>query len=258
MNESKCLLTMKGISKRFGAVTALHGVDLDLFPQEVLGLVGDNGAGKSTLIKVLSGVFSPDEGEILLDGERVQMKSPHEARDLGIETVYQDLALLDSLDVSKNLFIGREPRKGLIGGFLKVFYDWKEMQRRSQAVLSELGIEVPSVTTEVRNLSGGQRQAIAVGRAAFWGVKIVVLDEPTAALGVNETAKVLALVRRLKERGIATIMISHNLEHVLQVSDRVLVLRRGRNVAIRETRSTTGDEIVRLITGSDPGKNGEC
>lgn len=256
MNDGMPLLTMKSISKRFGAVTALHGVCLDLFPHEVLGLVGDNGAGKSTLIKVLSGVFPPDEGEILLDGKNVQMRSPHEARDLGIETVYQDLSLLDSLDVSKNLFIGREPRRGIVGDFLKVFYDWKEMQRRSQAVLSELGIEIPSVTTEVRNLSGGQRQAIAVGRAAFWGVKIVVLDEPTAALGVAETAKVLALVRRLKERGIATIIISHNLEHVFQVSDRVLVLRRGKKVAVRETKSTSADEIVKLITGSELMKNG--
>jgi ABC-type sugar transport system ATPase subunit len=245
MKENKPILVMKGISKSFGAVKALDNVDFELYPDEILGLVGDNGAGKSTLIKIISGVLIADEGEIYLDNETVHIKSPHDARDLGIETVYQDLALLNTLDVSKNIFVGREPRKG------KIFYNSKEMMRRSKEILKSLGISIPSLDSEVRFLSGGQRQAIAVGRAAYWGCKIVIMDEPTAALGVKESMKVLDIAKTLKEKGVSVIIISHNLEHVFKVADRVIVLRKGKRVAEREIEYTNGDEIVKLITGAE-------
>jgi ABC-type sugar transport system ATPase subunit len=245
MPDQEPLLSMKGISKSFGAVKALDKVDFELYPGEILGLVGDNGAGKSTLIKIISGVLLPDEGETYLDGKRVHLRSPHEARNLGIETVYQDLGLLNTLDVSKNIFIGREPR------IARVFFNSKAMARKTKEILDKLSIEIPSVKNEVRLLSGGQRQAIAVGRAAYWGCKIVIMDEPTAALGVSESAKVLELARTLKSRNIAVILISHNLEHVFKVADRFIVLRRGRRVADRAVESTSGDEIVKLITGAE-------
>jgi ABC-type sugar transport system ATPase subunit len=236
---------MKGISKSFGAVKALDDVDFELYPNEILGLVGDNGAGKSTLIKIISGVILADEGELFIDGEKANIKSPHDARNLGIETVYQDLALLNTLDVSKNIFVGREPK------IAKLFFDSKSMRRRTKQILESLGISIPSLDSEVRFLSGGQRQAIAVGRAAYWGCKIVILDEPTAALGVNESRKVLDLAKILKERDVSVIIISHNLEHVFQVADRIIVLRKGKRVAEREIGTTNGDEIVKLITGAE-------
>jgi ABC-type sugar transport system ATPase subunit len=245
MNDRRPILLMKGISKSFGAVKALDGVDFELYPNEILGLVGDNGAGKSTLIKIISGVILADEGELYIDGEKANIKSPHDARNLGIETVYQDLALLNTLDVSKNIFVGREPKKA------KLFFDSKSMRRRTKQILESLGISIPSLDSEVRFLSGGQRQAIAVGRAAYWGCKIVILDEPTAALGVNESRKVLDLAKILKERDVSVIIISHNLEHVFQVADRIIVLRKGKRVAEREIGTTNGDEIVKLITGAE-------
>lgn len=245
MNKGTPLLLMKGISKSFGAVKALDKVDLELYHGEVLGLVGDNGAGKSTLIKIASGVLQSDEGEIFLNGKKVSMRSSHDARELGIETVYQDLALLNTLDVSKNIFVGREPRIG------KFFYNSRRMADCANRILNSLGIELPSVFTEVRFLSGGQRQAIAVGRAAYWGCEIVIMDEPTAALGVKESAKVIELEKKLKEKGVSIITISHNLEHVFNVADRIIVLRNGKRVAEREVMHTNGDEIVKLITGAE-------
>ena len=245
MGDPAALLQMKGILKSFGAVQALDGVDFELYPNEILGLVGDNGAGKSTLIKIIAGVLMPDAGEIFLEGRRVHFRSPHHARDLGIETVYQDLGLLDTLDVPKNIFIGREPRTAFF------FYKMKEMIRRTKSILDSLHIEIPSTTREARLLSGGQRQAIAVGRAAYWGHKIVILDEPTAALGVEESMKVIELAKMLKSRNVSVIMISHNLEHVFKVADRVIVLRKGKRVADRQIRDTSGDEIVRFITGAE-------
>lgn len=239
------LLHMKAISKSFGAVKALDRVDFELYPKEILGLVGDNGAGKSTLIKIISGVEIPDEGEMYLEGKRVHIRSPHDARDLGIETVYQDLGLLNTLDVSKNIFIGREPR------IARFFYNSKEMIRRTEEILKSLSIEMPSITNEVRFLSGGQRQAIAVGRAAYWGCRIVIMDEPTAALGVSESMKVLELARTLKSKDVSVIIISHNLEHVFKVVDRVIVLRKGKRVAERAIELTNGDEIVKFITGAE-------
>jgi D-xylose transport system ATP-binding protein len=245
MRNPEPMLLMKEISKSFGAVKALDGVDFELYSNEILGLVGDNGAGKSTLIKIISGVLIPDEGEIFLEGKRIHLRSPHDARNLGIETVYQDLGLLNTLDVAKNIFIGREPR---IAG---LFYNSKEMVRRTEQILEGLSIEIPSITNEVRFLSGGQRQAIAVGRAAYWGCKIVIMDEPTAALGVSESLKVLELARKLKSKNVSVIIISHNLEHVFKVADRVIVLRKGKRVAERAVESTNGEEIVRLITGAE-------
>ncbi len=245
MADATPLLAMKGVSKSFGAVKALDGVDFELYANEILGLVGDNGAGKSTLIKIISGVLLPDAGEISLEGKRVHIRSPHDARELGIETVYQDLGLLDTLDVPKNIFIGREPRAG------RFFFKMREMARLTGSILASLNIEIPSVASEVRLLSGGQRQAIAVGRAAYWGHRIVIMDEPTAALGVAESMKVLELARTLKSRSVSVIIISHNLEHVFKVVDRVLVLRRGKRVADRRIGDTTGDEIVRYITGAE-------
>jgi ABC-type sugar transport system ATPase subunit len=245
MPDREPLLLLRGISKSFGAVKALDKVDFELYPNEILGLVGDNGAGKSTLIKIISGVLLPDEGEIFLDGKRIHLRSPHDARDLGIETVYQDLGLLDTLDVCKNIFIGREPR------IARFFFNTKAMVRRTKEILEKLSIEIPSVKSEVRFLSGGQRQAIAVGRAAYWGCKIVIMDEPTAALGINESAKVLELAKALKSRNIPVILISHNLEHVFKVADRFIVLRKGRRAGDRAVESTNGDEIVKLITGAE-------
>jgi ABC-type sugar transport system ATPase subunit len=245
VDNPEVLLQMKGILKSFGAVQALDGVDFELYPNEILGLVGDNGAGKSTLIKIISGVLMPDAGEIFLEGRKIHMRSPHQARELGIETVYQDLGLLDTLDVPKNIFIGREPRAGLF------FFKMREMIRRTKSILASLHIEIPSTANEVRLLSGGQRQAIAVGRAAYWGHKIVIMDEPTAALGVEESFKVLELAKVLKSRNVSVIMISHNLEHVFKVADRIIVLRKGKRVAARQVRETSGDEIVKFITGAE-------
>lgn len=245
MSENKPILVMKSVSKSFGAIKALNSVDFELYPNEILGLVGDNGAGKSTLIKIISGVLIPDEGEIYLDDKKVNIKSPHDARNLGIETVYQDLALLNTLDVPKNIFVGREPRRG------KIFYNSKEMMRRTKEILDNLGINIQSLDSEVRFLSGGQRQAIAVGRAAYWGCKIVIMDEPTAALGVRESMKVLEIAKTLKAKGVSVIIISHNLEHVFKVADRVIVVRKGKRVAERKIGYTNGDEIVKLITGAE-------
>ena len=245
MSEKKAILLMKNISKSFGAVEALCNVDFELYPNEVLGLVGDNGAGKSTLIKIASGVLIADSGEIFIEGKKVNIKSPHDARELGIETVYQDLALLDNLDVTKNIFVGREPRIG------KFFFNSNKMARLTKEVLDSLGINIPSLFSEARFLSGGQRQAIAVGRAAYWGCKMVIMDEPTAALGVRESLKVLELAKKLKEKNVSIIIISHNLEHVFKVADRIIVLRKGKRAAERVIENTTGDEIVKLITGAE-------
>jgi len=245
MKGNRQIIELKGINKTYGAVQALNNVDFELQEGEVLGLVGDNGAGKSTLIKIISGVILADSGEFYFEGEKINIRGPHDSRNLGIETVYQDLALLDYLDISKNMFIGREHRVG------KFFYNSKKMVMDSENILKKLGINIPSIQSEVRFLSGGQRQAIAVGRAAFWGCKIVIMDEPTAALGVKESGKVIELIRNLKKNGLSMIIISHNLEHVFKIADRVIVLRKGQRVADRKITQTNGDEVVKLITGAE-------
>lgn len=235
---------MRGISKRFGHVDALIDVDFDVLPGEILALVGDNGAGKSTLIKAASGVYTPDKGELYVGGQRAHITTPHDARSNGIATVYQDLALADSRDVASNLFLGREPTR-----FFMV--DKARMNREARQVLRRLRTNIPSVQTPVGLLSGGQRQAVAIARAISQGGRIFIMDEPTAALGVRESANVLRLILGLKEQGSSVVIVSHNLRHVFSIADRITVMRRGRNVGTRLKSQSTPDEIVRMITGAD-------
>jgi len=243
-SKSQPILELRGICKYFGGVHALEDVDLELYPNEILALVGDNAAGKSTLIKIIAGVHQPNKGEILIDGKEIKIHSPHAAMDLRIETVYQELALVDSLDVVENIFLGRPLTK------FRWFVDRKSMVAETINILKRLKISIPSLNEPVQNLSGGQRQALAVGRTIAWSGKIVILDEPTAALGVEEVKKVLALIKHLKEQGASVIIISHNLRHVFGIADRIIVLRGGRRVGSRIKSETGIDEIVKLITGS--------
>lgn len=246
---SHSLLEARGISKRFDAVQALQDVDLAVEHGEVLALVGDNGAGKSTLIKIISGVHPPDTGEIRLDGQRVRIDSPEVAKGLGIETVYQDLALFEHADVSGNLFAGREVTRRLLG-ILPVL-DEARMRAFARETLWRLRIEVPGIDRSMKLLSGGQRQSVAIGRAIAFGTKLVIMDEPTAALGAVESAKTLELVRSLRARGLTVIVISHNLQHVFSVADRIAVLRRGRMVGVVRPSETSGEAVVRMIVGAD-------
>jgi fructose transport system ATP-binding protein len=250
VSSSEPVLRARGLVKRFGAVTALDGVDLELYPGEVLAVIGDNGAGKSTLIKVLTGVFQPDEGEILLDGERVHLHSPLDARRLGIETVYQDLAMAPALDIASNLFLGRElRRRGPLGSVLRLL-DKPAMRRRAREALDELKINVPSMKVSVENLSGGQRQAVAVARAAAWGRRVVIMDEPTAALGVKETGQVLELIKRVRERSLPVILISHDMPHVFELADRIQIMRLGRRAAVVSPATHSMSEAVAIMTGA--------
>lgn len=245
-------LRLTGISKTFGAVQALRDVNFEVFAGEVVGLVGDNGAGKSTLIKTIAGVNVPDTGEIFVDGHRVSISGPQDATKLGIETVYQDLALCDNLDVVSNLFLGRED--GLrITPFLRTL-DETDMERRTRDVLKQLDVKIPSVRAPVAALSGGQRQSIAVAKTILRNAKVILLDEPTAALGVAQTRQVLNLIRRLREQGLAVVVISHNLADVFEVVDRVIVMRLGRRVATFDVRSTTAEQVVSAITGAEFGE----
>ncbi|MCK1797083.1 ATP-binding cassette domain-containing protein [Streptomyces sp. XM4193] len=237
------VLALRGVSKRFGAVQALTEVDLEVNAGEVVALVGDNGAGKSTLVKAIAGVGPADEGELLWKGAAVQVQRPHDAQDLGIATVYQDLALCDNLDVVGNLFLGREIRRA---GVL----DEVEMERRSRELLNQLSIRIPSVRIPVASLSGGQRQTVAIARSMLGEPGLVILDEPTAALGVEQTAQVLDLVERLRERGLAVILISHNMADVKAVANRVAVLRLGRNNGVFDVATTSQEEIISAITGA--------
>jgi D-xylose transport system ATP-binding protein len=237
------VLAMSGISKRFGAVQALTDASLDVHSGEVVALVGDNGAGKSTLIKVIAGVGPADTGEIRWEGRRVSIGKPADATGLGIATVYQDLALCDNLDVVANLFLGHEAtRTGVL--------DEISMEKRSRELLASLAVRLPSVRVPVAGLSGGQRQSVAIARSLLGEPKVVILDEPTAALGVAQTAEVLDLVERLKHRGLGVILISHNLADVKAVADRVVVLRLGRNAGVYDPDRTSQEEIVQAITGA--------
>ncbi|HEV7127133.1 MAG TPA: ATP-binding cassette domain-containing protein [Ktedonobacterales bacterium] len=247
-------LRLTGINKSFGAVKALTDVDFEVFDQEVVGLVGDNGAGKSTLIKVMAGVNPADSGQIFMEGRPVQIATPNDATRLGIETVYQDLALCDNLDVVSNLYLGREdlaPRIPGVGGVL----DENEMEARTLEVLAQLQVTtLKSVRTPVAALSGGQRQSIAVAKTILRKPKVVLLDEPTAALGVAQTRQVLNLIRRLRERGLAVVVISHNLADVFEVVDRVIVLRLGKRAGSYDVRNTTPEQVVSAITGAEFGE----
>jgi D-xylose transport system ATP-binding protein len=249
MEANPPLLALRGVSKRFGAVQALDGVDFEVAAGEVVGLVGDNGAGKSTLVKVIAGIYSPDEGEFAFEGKPVSINGPTAATALGIATVYQDLALCDNLDVVSNLFLGRE-RISSGPGALSRQLDETTMERRSAELLSNLAVTIPSLRSEVGTLSGGQRQQVAVARSLLGEPKVVLLDEPTAALGVAQTAQVLALITRLRERGLGVVVISHNLADVFQVTDRIFVLRLGRREASFATATANREEVVAAITGA--------
>jgi simple sugar transport system ATP-binding protein len=243
------LLEAQNVQKHFGRVVALRDVDFALRPNEVHALVGDNGAGKSTLIKIISGVYQADGGEVAIDGRPVTIANPREARELGIETVYQDLALADQLDASSNLFLGRElllhPPLSWFG-----FLDKKAMRRRAQEEMRRLKIGIKSVDQKVLSLSGGQRQAVAVARAIAWGTRIVIMDEPTAALGVRESSMVLELIKEVRSQGIAVIMVSHNLPEVFAVADRITVLRNGKTIVSLATSETSLEDIVGMMTGA--------
>jgi ABC-type sugar transport system ATPase subunit len=246
--QKPIVIRAAGISKFFGNIVALNNISLEVYEDEVVGLVGDNGAGKSTLVKIISGNFPPDRGEIFLDGKQIDFNSPSDARAFGIETVYQDLALCEQLDAVSNLFIGREICRNILG--FQVLQK-KEMEKKALEVMGKIGTNFPSVKEKVAYMSGGQRQAVALGRFVAWGERLILLDEPTAALGVRETGHVLELVARTrKEKQVSMILISHNLEHVFQIADRIIVLRHGEVVGVREKKKTTPDEIVSLITGA--------
>src|SRR5207253_544639 len=248
------ILQARGLVKRFGHVTALSGADFDLYPGEVLAVIGDNGAGKSTLIKVLSGALQPDAGEIRLDGEPVHFRSPLDARRSGIETVYQDLAVAPALDIASNIFLGRElRRRGPLGVGLRLL-DKRRMRLEAAQQLSQLQIGIPSLTVAVENLSGGQRQGVAVARAAAWGKRVVIMDEPTAALGVKETGQVLDLIKRVRERGLPVILISHDMPHVFELADRIQIMRLGKRVAGVTPQTHTMPEAVAIMTGATRGE----
>jgi D-xylose transport system ATP-binding protein len=249
------LLRLVGVSKSYGAVQALRGVDFDVAAGEVVALVGDNGAGKSTLIKTIAGSVRADGGRFEFDGQEVRLGSPHAAAELGIATVYQDLALCENLDVVANLFLGREYTAHPFVGPLRRLR-MPEMKRAAQETLDTLSIRIPSLDAPVSALSGGQRQAVAVGRAVLWGSRLVLLDEPTAALGVEQTAQVLHMVRNLAARGLAIVVISHSLPDVFAVADRIWVMRLGTNAGTFQRRSTTPEEVVAAITGG-AGLRGE-
>ena len=245
------VLAARGLVKTFGRVVGLDGVDVDAYPGEVLAVIGDNGAGKSTLIKCLTGALIPDAGTIIADGAEVTFRRPQDARDAGIETVYQTLAVAPALDVASNLYLGREERRpGLLGSVFRML-DKQGMRRRAAEAVRDLGITtIQNIAQPVESLSGGQRQAVAVARAAAFGSRIVVLDEPTAALGVKESNQVLALIERLRENGLGVILVSHNMPHVWQVADRIHVQRLGRSAGVITPQSHTMAEGVAIMTGA--------
>lgn len=243
------VIEMQGIVKTFGPIQALRGVDLQLDRNEVLGLVGDNGAGKSTLMKVLTGVYQPDSGKIFLNGSPVRFESPHDSRQAGIEMVYQDLALAGNLNVAENIFLGRERTRSYLVGLFRLL-DHKGMVREASALLERLRIEIESVKFLVGTLSGGQRQAVAIGRSAGFEAQVVIMDEPTAALAVREVGKVLDLIEVLKEHKVGVILISHRMQDIFTVCDRIMVLRQGTKVGDVPRADTSMDEIVALITGA--------
>lgn len=244
--EIQPIVEMKGISKHFGGVQALRDVSIDLFRGEALGIVGHNGAGKSTLVKILSGALTADEGAVFYEGNKVDIRTPKDARDLGIETIYQHLALADNMNVPQNVFLGREMKKH------RFILDDKSMEIETRKMLDRLKLNIDSLSVRVRNLSGGQRQCIAISRAIYFNAKILIMDEPTANLGVEETNRVHDLVEQLKKQGIAIVLISHDLHDVFKISDRIAVFKNGVLVGLKKVKETTRDNILAMIiTGQD-------
>ena len=245
-----------GLTKRYGHVVAMDGTDFELSQGEILAVVGDNGAGKSSLIKALTGAISPDSGEVFVDGREVRFRSPLDARLAGIETVYQELAVATELDIAQNLFLGRELRKrGVLGDVFRQL-DKAGMRRQAAEHMKNLGIRVQSIRQKVETLSGGQRQAVAVARAAAWGRKVIILDEPTAALGVRETKQVLDLILKVRDQGLSVVLISHNMPNVFEIADRIHIHRLGRRVAIVEPGTTSMSDVVAIMTGAlQAGRN---
>ena len=246
--DSSPILKLEGVTKHFGGLTAVNNVSLEMYRGEVVALGGDNGAGKSTLIKMISGDYRPDGGHIFLGGKEITMASPMEARGLGIETIYQDLALCENLDATVNIFLGREPTRRLLGLFKQV--DRGYMLQESQTVLDRLDIKIPNLRRPIRQMSGGQRQAVAIARAVYWNAKLVIMDEPTAALGVPEQRKVHELVKTLREQNVPVIIISHNLQDIFAVADRIIVMRRGQKVGDVMAADVNGDDLVGLMVGA--------
>ena len=250
--QPKLVMQAKGLVKRYGHVTALDCADFELRAGEILAVIGDNGAGKSSLIKALSGATIPDEGEILLDGKPIHFRSPIDARRAGIETVYQELAVAAAMSISENLFLGRELRRaGFLGNVLRML-DKKKMLQESIARMQELKVGIRSMTQPVETLSGGQRQCVAVGRAAAFAQHVVIMDEPTAALGVKEGNMVLELIRRVRDRGLPVVLISHNMPHVFEVADRIHVARLGRRAAVLNPKKISMSDTVAVMTGAMP------
>ncbi|NEI68367.1 ATP-binding cassette domain-containing protein [Rhizobium lusitanum] len=245
------ILTARGLVKRYGRVTALDNADFDLYPGEILAVIGDNGAGKSSLIKAISGAVIPDEGEIKLEGKTVQFRSPMEAREAGIETVYQNLALSPALSIADNMFLGREVRKpGILGSVFRML-DRPAMEKRARDKLTELGLmTIQNINQAVETLSGGQRQGVAVARAAAFGSKVVIMDEPTAALGVKESRKVLELILDVRARGLPIVLISHNMPHVFEVADRIHIHRLGRRLTVINPKEHSMSDAVAFMTGA--------
>ena len=245
------VLETRNIIKTFGGVIALNDVSFKLRKGEILGLVGDNGAGKTTLIKVISGVYAPDSGEIYFEGKKVTIQNPFDAKELGIETVYQNLALVDKLDVTANIFLGREILyNNVISEFFRIM-NFNKMFKESENLLKKLGVNINNLHRPMLAYSGGQRQAVALSKTLYWRRKVAILDEPTAALGVNESQNALQLIRTLKNHGLSIIIISHNLQHVFNIVDRIMVLRRGEMVGIRNAHEVTAADIVKMITGAE-------
>ncbi|MET3900224.1 ABC-type sugar transport system ATPase subunit [Devosia sp. UYZn731] len=250
---SQPVLEARHIARHFGAVIALADASLTLNKNEVLGLVGDNGAGKSTLLKILSGIISASSGEVLVDGTPIQLRRAQDAMDAGIETVYQDLALVDTMTAYQNVYLGREEiSKNPVARFFNLVDD-RQMRQRAREVLDSLQVKIPSINVTVKGMSGGQRQCLAIARALLWGRRIVILDEPTAALGVRETGQVLDVIRELRKQDVSVIIVSHNMQQLMSVADRITVMRLGRSIATRTVKDTQVSEIVGLITGAIPG-----
>ena len=251
--KGEIVLEARNVVKRYGHVTALDGANLELRAGEVLAVIGDNGAGKSTMVKVLCGAVVPDQGEVLLDGVPVHFQSPLDPRKRGIETVYQDLAVAPALDIATNLFLGREIRcRGILGSCFRLL-DKRRMKSEAQKEMAELKFRLPSIDSAVEDLSGGQRQGVAVARAAIFARRLVIMDEPTAALGVRESGEVLNLIRTIRDRGLPVLLISHNMPHVFELADRIHIMRLGRRVALTTPREHSMGEVVAIMTGAMPG-----